>query len=69
MAMATGLHRTPDLFPVLSVYQSEIRARLWATVLERTLLSSLHAAMPLPFSLQEIDRTTPSNLDDGKFDT
>ncbi|KAJ5213623.1 hypothetical protein N7449_000792 [Penicillium cf. viridicatum] len=67
--MAMGLHRTPDLFPVLFVYQSEMRARLWATVLERTLLSSLDAAMPLPFSPQDIDRPAPSNLDDGKFDT
>ncbi|CAG8906179.1 unnamed protein product [Penicillium egyptiacum] len=68
MAMAMGLHRTPDLFPALSVYQSEMRDRLWATVLELTLLSSLDAAMPLPFSLQDIDRTSPSNLDDEQFD-
>ncbi|KAG0161643.1 hypothetical protein PDIDSM_9178 [Penicillium digitatum] len=68
MAMAIGLHRTPDLFPALSVYQSEMRDRLWATVLELTLMSSLDAAMPLPFALQDIDRTAPSNLDDEQFD-
>ncbi|KAF7160150.1 hypothetical protein CNMCM5623_005665 [Aspergillus felis] len=68
MAMAMGLHRSPDLFPALSVYQSEMRARLWATVLELTLLSSLDAAMPLPFSLPDVDRTMPSNLDDEQFD-
>lgn len=68
MAMVMGLHRTPDLFPALSVYQSEMRARLWATVLELTLLSSLDAAMPLPFSLQDVDRTLPSNLNDEQFD-
>ncbi|GFF57403.1 activator of stress genes 1 [Aspergillus udagawae] len=69
MAMAIGLHRSPDLFPALSVYQSEMRARLWATVLELTLLSSLDAAMPLPFSLQDVDRTAPSNSNDEQFDT
>ncbi|KGO37823.1 Transcription factor, fungi [Penicillium expansum] len=67
MAMAMGLHRTPGLFPALSVYQSEMRCRLWATVLELTLLSSLDAAMPLPFSPQDIDCTAPSNLDDEQF--
>ena len=44
-----------------------MRARLWVTVLELTLLSSLDAAMPLPFSLQDIDCTAPSNLDDEQF--
>ncbi|KAJ5517395.1 hypothetical protein N7527_008955 [Penicillium freii] len=67
MAMVMGLHRAPDVFPALSVYQSEMRARLWVTVLELTLLSSLDAAMPLPFSLQDIDCTAPSNLDDEQF--
>lgn len=67
MAMDMGLNRSPDLFPALSVYQSEMLARLWATVLELTLLSSPDAAMPLPFSLQDIDRAAPSNLDDEKF--
>lgn len=67
MAMAMGLHRTTDLFPALSVYQSEMRNRLWATVLELSLLSSLDAAMPLPSSLEDIDRTAPSNLDDEQF--
>ncbi|KAJ5963701.1 C6 transcription factor [Penicillium vulpinum] len=68
MAMVMGLHRTPNLFPALSVYQSQMRDRLWATVLELTLLSSLDAAIPLPFSLQDIDRTGLSNLDDEQFD-
>ncbi|KAL4890739.1 hypothetical protein BDV59DRAFT_209646 [Aspergillus ambiguus] len=68
MAMAMGLHRSPDIFPALSVYQSEMRARLWVTVLELTLLSSLDAAMPLPFSLHGVDRTAPSNLNDEQFD-
>jgi hypothetical protein len=44
-----------------------MRARLWATVLELTLLSTLDAAMPLPFSLQDVDCTAPSNLDDEQF--
>ncbi|KAF9884682.1 hypothetical protein FE257_001375 [Aspergillus nanangensis] len=68
MAMAMGLHRSPDLFPALSVYQSEMRARLWATVLELNLLSSLDAAMPLPFSLEDVDCTAPSNSNDEQFD-
>ncbi|EPS26295.1 hypothetical protein PDE_01231 [Penicillium oxalicum 114-2] len=67
MAMVMGLHRAPDLFPALSEYQSEMRVRLWVTVLELTLLSSLDASMPLPFSLQDIDCMAPSNLDDEQF--
>lgn len=68
MAMAMGLHRSPDHFPALSGYQSEMRARLWATVLELTLLSSLDASMPLPFSLEDFDCTAPSNANDEQFD-
>ncbi|PYH87747.1 hypothetical protein BO71DRAFT_489331 [Aspergillus ellipticus CBS 707.79] len=66
IATAMGLHRDSALFPSLSPFQSEMRARLWATVLELTLQSSLESASPLaiPFS----DANPPSNLNDSSID-
>ncbi|PYI02879.1 hypothetical protein BO78DRAFT_472377 [Aspergillus sclerotiicarbonarius CBS 121057] len=63
IATAMGLHRDSTHFPSLSPFQTEMRARLWATVLELILQSSLESASPLaiPFS----DTKPPSNLNDA----
>ncbi|KAL2812948.1 hypothetical protein BJX63DRAFT_233465 [Aspergillus granulosus] len=63
MAMAMGLHRDPENFPSLSPFQSQIRRRLWATVLELELQESLDLALPClvpPVS----DTKAPLNIDD-----
>ncbi|KAI9934610.1 hypothetical protein AWENTII_005878 [Aspergillus wentii] len=62
MAMAVGLHRDPGNFPSLSVFQSEMRVRLWATVLELALQSSLESATPL--SISDFDTRAPLNIND-----
>ncbi|XRM45559.1 hypothetical protein ABZX51_008646 [Aspergillus tubingensis] len=61
-ATAMGLHRDSAHFPSLSPYQSEMRARLWTTVLELTLQSSLDSAFPIP--IPYFDTKPPSNLND-----
>ncbi|KAL1981213.1 hypothetical protein VTN96DRAFT_2965 [Rasamsonia emersonii] len=68
MAMAMGLHRDPELFPALSVFQSEMRRRLWATVVELAVQSSLDSAMPLLLSPHDFDTKAPSNIDDKDID-
>lgn len=64
MAMTMGLHRDPKLFPSLSVFHSEIRRRLWATVMELTVQSSLDAAMSPLLSSLDFDSPAPLNVDD-----
>ncbi|GAT19362.1 C6 zinc finger domain protein [Aspergillus luchuensis] len=61
-ASAMGLHRDSAHFPSLSPFQSEMRARLWTTVLELTLQSSLESASPIP--IPYFDTKPPSNLND-----
>ncbi|PWY94079.1 C6 zinc finger domain protein [Aspergillus sclerotioniger CBS 115572] len=63
IATAMGLHRDSAHFPSLSPFQTEMRTRLWATVFELVLQSSLESASPLsmPFS----DTKPPSNLNDA----
>ncbi|KAL2812340.1 fungal-specific transcription factor domain-containing protein [Aspergillus cavernicola] len=63
MAVSMGLHRDPTNFPSLSLFQSEMRRRLWGTVLELALQDSLDSATPLLVPAS-IDTTAPSNVDD-----
>lgn len=67
-AMQMGLHREPTFFPKVSAFGGEIRRRLWATILEICLQSSLDAGMPPMISLQDFDCQPPSNYDDTDID-
>ena len=66
-AMQMGLHRDPKYLPPMSPIQAEVRRRLWATILELTVQSSLDAAMPPRISLDEFDTEAPSNIDDDEI--
>lgn len=63
-AMQMGFHRDPTHLPPMSALQAELRRRLWATVLELVLQSSLDTAMPPRVSLDEFDTLPPSNVND-----
>ena len=64
-AMQIGLHRDPRHFPAMTVIQAELRRRLWATILELVVQSSLDAALPPRISLDEFDTDAPLNVDDA----
>ncbi|KAL2860973.1 Zn(II)2Cys6 transcription factor [Aspergillus lucknowensis] len=66
MAVAMGLHRDPSEFPGLSWFQSEIRRRLWATVLELALQESLDLGLPCLVPVT-FDTNPPSNINDPDF--
>ncbi|CAM1504782.1 Fc.00g023730.m01.CDS01 [Cosmosporella sp. VM-42] len=68
MAITMGLHRNPNLFPTLSPFQREQRARLWATVLELCIQSCLDLALPLNLSLDDYDAPPPSNYNDADLE-
>ncbi|TVY86543.1 Transcription factor, partial [Lachnellula willkommii] len=67
-AMQIGLHRDPQYLPPMSVMQAEIRRRLWATILEMLVQSSLDSAMPPRMSVDEFDTAAPSNINDNEID-
>lgn len=64
MAITMGLHRNARLFPTLTPLQREMRARLWATVLELNVQSCLDLALPLGFAPEGYDADMPSNYND-----
>jgi hypothetical protein len=63
-AMFLGLHRDPSHFPKVSLFHGEMRRRLWATVLEITVQSSLDMGMPPMISVHDYDTKVPANIDD-----
>ena len=66
-AMQIGLHRDPKHLPAKSVLQAEMRRRLWATILELIVQSSLDSAMPPRISFDEFDIEAPSNNNDDEL--
>lgn len=68
MAMQIGLHHDPKHLPAMSLLQAELRRRLWATVLEMAIQSSLDSAMPPIISLNHFDTEAPSNYNDDEID-
>ena len=66
-AMHIGLHRDPDHLPAMPVLHAEIRRRLWATVLEIVLQSSLDSGGPPMVTPSDFDTRQPSNFDDEQL--
>lgn len=67
-AMQISLHRSARHLPAMSVLQVELRKRLWASILELVLQSSLDSAMPPRISLDDFDQEPPSNINDDELD-
>ncbi|KAI0423587.1 hypothetical protein F5Y09DRAFT_209519 [Xylaria sp. FL1042] len=67
-AMQIGLHRDPKHLPSMSLLQAEVRRRLWYTILELLVQSSLDSAMPPRISLEDFDTECPSNNNDDEID-
>ncbi|KAJ9151991.1 C6 zinc finger domain-containing protein [Pleurostoma richardsiae] len=66
-AMQMGLHRDPKHLPAMSILQAELHRRLWATILEMVVQSSLDSAMPPRISFDEFDTEAPSNNNDEEI--
>ncbi|KAI8959895.1 hypothetical protein F5Y11DRAFT_358853 [Daldinia sp. FL1419] len=66
-AMYMGLHRDPKKLPKMSRFRSEIRRRLWSTILEIALQTSVDAGgAPLIYP-EEYDTCAPGNYDDDQL--
>lgn len=66
MALYTGLHRDPDhLIPRMSLLTAEMRRRLWATIMEILVLSSMESGGPPLLAMQDFDTKAPGNFNDA----
>jgi hypothetical protein len=64
MAFSMGLHRDPKHFLKISLFAAEMRRRIWATVLEMAVQTSMDVGMPPLISTRDFDTEPPSNIDD-----
>lgn len=67
-AMSVGYHRDPSHFPKLGPLQSEMRRRLWATLVQADVLISSQMGMPRIISDWQWDTAEPRNLNDADLD-
>ncbi|OKP12723.1 hypothetical protein PENSUB_1663 [Penicillium subrubescens] len=67
-AMTMGLHRNPSCFrKATTPFWSELRRRLWTTIVEIDLKMSLDRGVPPSVDLDECDCDAPSNWDDSEL--
>jgi hypothetical protein len=68
-AIHMGLHRDPAFLPPRTTFAAEMRRRLWNTILEMALQSSLTSGGPPLISLDDFDTAPPGNFDDDQITT
>jgi len=66
-AMQIGINRDPKHLPKMPILQAEVRRRLWYTILELLVQSSLDSAMPPRVSYDDFDTEPPSNNNDDEI--
>ncbi|KAK5046010.1 hypothetical protein LTR84_008797 [Exophiala bonariae] len=66
-AVYMGLHRDPVHLPKRTLFGAEMRRRLWNTILELSLHSSLVSGGPPLMSLDMFDSEPPRNFDDEQL--
>ncbi|KAE9375537.1 hypothetical protein N431DRAFT_332569 [Stipitochalara longipes BDJ] len=62
LALQQGYHRDPSQFPNLSVFQGEMRRRIWSAVNQHDLLFSVLIGLPKCIRYAECDTQPPRNL-------
>ena len=67
-AMHMGFHLDPVHFPRLNKFECEMRRRLWATIMEIAIQSSLDVGQIPLIRSNEFETRAPSNIDDSQMD-
>jgi hypothetical protein len=62
-----GLHKDPSRLPRMNVFESEMRRRIWNTILELNLQFSLISGGPCLLSLEDFNTEPPSNYNDHEL--
>ncbi|KIW63974.1 hypothetical protein PV04_08934 [Phialophora macrospora] len=68
-AVHMGLHRDPTLVSRMSLFTTEMRRRLWNTILEISLQSCMDSGSPPLVNLDDFDTAPPGNFDDDQLIT
>ena len=68
LAMRMGYHRDPGHFPEISLFEGEMRRRIWTTILQLDLVLSLEMGLPRNATDTHIDTKPPRNLRDCDFE-
>lgn len=66
-AIYLGLHRDPVHLPCRTRYANEMHRRLWNTIIEVYLQSSINSGSPPLICLDDFDTQPPSNFDDEQL--
>ncbi|KAI1495092.1 hypothetical protein F5X96DRAFT_199173 [Biscogniauxia mediterranea] len=66
-AMLMGLHVDPNKLPGMSVYEAQMRRRLWMTILEFEIESCMNCGTSPTISIDDYDCQPPSNLHDHQL--
>ncbi|GKT51528.1 transcription factor lepE [Colletotrichum spaethianum] len=66
-AMYMGLHREPKVIVKMCPYRAEMRRRLWVTILEIVLQTSIDSGGPPLISMDDFDTELPANIDDEQL--
>ncbi|KAG8668165.1 hypothetical protein FPOAC1_007540 [Fusarium poae] len=66
-AMSMGLHRDPKHLPQTPTFACEMRRRIWNTILELCLQSSMTSGGPPMISAKDFDTEPPGNFDDEQI--
>ena len=67
MGIYVGLHRDPARAPNITTLAAEMRRRLWNTMLEIAVQSSMNSGGPPLISLNDFDTQLPGNFDDEQL--
>ncbi|KIX09369.1 uncharacterized protein Z518_00448 [Rhinocladiella mackenziei CBS 650.93] len=63
-ALSMGLHRDPKWFESMSIFEAEMRKRLWTTLVFIDSQNSLESGMPLLLQSDDYDTPAPLNFKD-----
>ncbi|KAI1762643.1 hypothetical protein GGR53DRAFT_500615 [Hypoxylon sp. FL1150] len=66
-AIFMGLHRDPKKLPKMTQLRSELRRRIWNTILEIALQTSVDAGGPPLIAFEDFDTCAPANCDDDEL--
>jgi hypothetical protein len=68
LAFRMAYHRDPDNFPQMSVFEGEMRRRVWTMCTQYDLMVSFQLGLPNNIPLDSWDTKSPRNLLDSDFD-
>lgn len=66
-AMLSGYHRDPDKYARISVFNKEMRRRIWMTIVELDLQVAIDRGMPPSVQTLDYDTLPPLNIDDEEI--